>query len=213
MPVYGQFGYTPTPYPGAPSGQSATAPSGQAGLTATQSRRKYDPATGQTSYDTEYGLGLEGELATRDKYNRAAEARRLASLQALGGAGGAGLPRESRTSGPGFDREQAARSAAFARAKDQAGTAARSALTSLQDLVTDKGLGAGSTFEAGQAGRILGGAGGSLGELAREQAILDAEQAGRAADLEFTGGITQRGQDLQRQQAIMGLLNSLGVVY
>mgnify|MGYP001575612534 FL=1 len=182
-------------------------------MTATQSRRKYDPATGQTSYDTEYGLGLEGELAARDKYNRAAEARRLSSLQAIGGGAGGGLPRESRTTGAISEREQAARAAAFARAKDQAGQVARSALTSLQDLATDKGLGAGSTWEAANTGRIIGGAGGSLGELAREQAMLDAEQAGRAADLEFTGGITQRGQDLQRQQAIMGLLSSLGVVY
>ena len=198
---------------GVPNQGSAVAPTGQAGLTATSSNQAYDPSTGQTSYSTQFGLGLDKELATRDKYNQAAEARRVASMQSLiGGTGGPGA-RVSRMSGPTAEQAEAARQAAFARAKDRTGKIARSSLDALQSAISDRGLGAGSTFEAAQTGRILGGGEAALGEFEREQAILDATEAGRLGDVQFQGDITQRGQDISRQQSLLSLLNQAGVIY
>src|SRR3990167_5172825 len=83
-------------------------------------------SSGGADYTEEYGQSTEEELAAREKYNALAQQRQLAALQSLmGSSGGAGADRISRGDGAIGEKEQAGRAAAFARAKDQAGMAAR----------------------------------------------------------------------------------------
>ena len=124
-----------------------------------------------------------------------------------GGGGGATPPREAYGMGGQAD---AARAAAFARAKDQAGNIGRASLTGLQNAMAGRGI-SGSGIELGQMGEIVGGAGRELGEVNREQLIQDLAAAQHGADIQYTGGIEQRGQDIQaeaaRRQALLGLFN------
>lgn len=104
-------------------------------------------------------------------------------------------------------QETAARAASFARAKEQAGQNALGGLKAVQGLVENKGM-MGSTYEAGLMGDVLGGASGNVNDFTREQLIQDLNRSAGIADMTYQGNITQRGQDLQRQMALMGLLNS-----
>lgn len=118
----------------------------------------------------------------------------------------------SRTSGPSAVQEAAARDAAFARSKEQAGQTARASMTALQDAVGERGL-MGSSVEAAQTGAIVGGAAGDIGEFLRDRAITESAQASKNADLDFQGQVTQRGQTLgrqqQQQQALLSLIGGL----
>jgi hypothetical protein len=158
------------------------------------------------------------QLKAREEANKAAEARRMQSIQSLLSRGGdvntpSGLPPRVSYDTSGAE---AARAAAFARAKDQAGQLARSSLDALRSEAASRGLGAGSTWEAARMGEALGGAAGMLGEVSREQAIADAARAAELADLLYQGGLTQRAQDIGAQQQQMQSLLSLygqGPVY
>lgn len=123
----------------------------------------------------------------------------------------------------------AARSAAFARAKEQAGQTARSAIEALRGTMAERGL-LGSGIEGGQTAEIIRGAAQGPNEITREQAIQDAANAAEWGAMQYQGGITQRGQDIQQRgqdiqaqeaerarqaQAIQGLLQFLppGLMY
>ena len=118
----------------------------------------------------------------------------------------------SRTQGPTAEQEAAARDAAFARSKEQAGQTARASMQSLQDAVGERGL-MGSSVEAAQTGNIIGGAAGDIGEFLRDRAMTESAQASRNADTEYQGQVTQRGQTLgrqqQQQQALLSLIGGL----
>lgn len=103
--------------------------------------------------------------------------------------------------------ETAARAAAFARAKEQAGRTANAALASLKGMFEDSGT-MGSTMEAAQAGQIIGGAGAGVNEFTRDQMISDLARAAEIEDAQYAGNITQRGQDNSMKQALLALMNS-----
>ena len=161
--------------------------------------------------ETQYKY-LDPTLATRDKYNAQAEARRMASIKALmasssgGGAGGGGGD-----AGPAFN-EQAARDAAFARAKDQAGSIARSSLDALTGHLQSRGR-MGGAFEAEKSGQVIGGAANGLGEFNRDQLMLDLNRGAQVADRNYAGNLTKRQQDIQKQNSLMSLYNVSGAVY
>lgn len=109
----------------------------------------------------------------------------------LGGGGSIGVPGIGGGGGLGstyFDQ-------AFARAKDRIGNSGRAALNALQNAYTGRGLAGSGMEEAGAAGLI-----GNLG-AGQAQAATDVlgQELGLGADLAktaYTGGITQRGQDI-----------------
>lgn len=135
-----------------------------------------------------------------------------------GSQGGPPLPRESMGGGGGqmSAAETAARNAAFARAKDQAGLIGNSAMQGLTDAMGARGI-HGSTIEQEGIGNVLAGAAGGMGEFNREQLLADLSRSGEVADRTYQGNITQRGQDIQQQQqkqsALIALMNAGGGLY
>lgn len=105
-----------------------------------------------------------------------------------------------------------ARAAAFARAKDTTGQISRSALNSLQNLYSGTNR-AGSGALLARQGEAIGGGAGVLGDLEREQMIQDLTAAQEAATKGYEGRIEQRGQNIDLQKALLGLLNSGGAWY
>lgn len=155
------------------------------------------------------GTGGGNINLSRDAY----EAQQMAQLRArlaqqfLGGIGmGAVNPGAQVQYGGGqFD---AARDAAFARAKEQAGQTAQSAVKGLQGLMAQRGL-RGSTIEGGALGDILRGGMGAVNDFTREQLIQDLAQQQHVADTTYQGGITQRGQNIEAQRALMSLFGNI----
>jgi hypothetical protein len=117
---------------------------------------------------------------------------------------------------PGIDqgREAAARAASFARAKDTVGQIARSSLTALRDEMAARGLasapGMESGIEAAQEAALLNRAQGNLGDVVREQAVNEAERAGRVADLDYQGRIQQQQAKDARVASLRALLAKIG---
>lgn len=128
-------------------------------------------------------------------------------LQAISGMNSS-VPPVSYPGGGG--NEEAARSAAFARAKEQAGQNALAGLRTVQENVADRGL-MDSSYEANLTGNVISGASGQVNDFTREQLIQDLNRAAQISDTTYQGNITQRGQDLQRQQALLALLNAGGL--
>ena len=132
-----------------------------------------------------------------------------ALLGQFGSQGGAPISRVSR-SNPA--QEQAARDAAFARAKETAGMNARASMQTLADVAAQSGT-MGSTMEARQQGAIIGGAGSQINDFLRDQAIFESKRAGDIADMDFQAAVSQRNADVgrqqQQQQAILSLLGGL----
>ena len=153
-------------------------------------------------------LQREGEsasLAERTKYGREAEERGFArfkevSALPLPGEAGGGA------AGPAAN-EEAARAAAFARAKDRAGQVARASLTSLREALGGRGLLGGGAEVRGTAD-IIGGAAGDLGDFEREQLIQDLDRSADVSDRERAAGLTERGQNLGYRQSLLSLFNA-----
>jgi len=164
---------------------------GQGGPMSTQFNSQVTGASaiGDDAYNEQQRMLLADKLSRE----------RMASLSGMMGDTAA------RVQMPGGPDETAARSAAFARAKEQAGSTARSALMSLQGAIDERGM-TGSSVEAGQAGGVIGGAANSVGDFTREQLIQDLNRASQIADMRYQGDITQRGQDMNRTQTLMGLM-------
>lgn len=190
----GGFGQQPQPSPS------------QRALTSKRSSRKIPAAYGHEGGEDIYDDSAE--IA-----QRAAEAR-LRTLQPYLDrlTTPAGAPPVGAPAGPTGD-ENAARAAAFARAKDMAGKTARSSLTALQEIMASRGeAGGGREFEGTQA--ILEGGQSRINEFGREQLMNDLNRAADISDRDYQGAITQRGQDLgQRQQSLQALLSLLGQIY
>ena len=147
--------------------------------------------------DQQQQTQLEYDLRRQEMASRNAMLQGLFTSQ-----GGAGATVQYGQGGPD---ETAARNAAFARAKEQAGSTARSALMSLQNTVDDRGM-TGSSVEAGLTGGAIGGAANQVGDFTREQLMQDLARSKQVADTVYQGRITQRGQDMNKNQALLGLM-------
>lgn len=110
--------------------------------------------------------------------------------------------------GVGMGGEADARAAAFSRAKDQAGRIARSSLTAISERMAGMGTSGGGMQALREAGAITDAAA-PLQDLTRDQMISDFNRSADVSDLTYTGGITQRGQDMSQRAAYQALLRSL----
>lgn len=160
----------------------------------------------------------QAAAAQQEALGQQAFSSQLAALSPYLGTGGSpqiGFGGSGSAIGGGMSpQEQAARAAAFARAKEQAGGTARAAMTGLQGAMDNRGLtgSTGSGLESGGMADIMGGAAGAVNDTTREQLISDLNRYSGIADETYQGNITQRGQDLQQRQALLGLIGR-GVQY
>ena len=117
---------------------------------------------------------------------------------APGGGGGGGTIGGVAPVGP-IDTT-AADEASFARAKDVAGQTGRASLESLRGLMGETGqLGGGAETQATRD--IVESAAGQVGDVNREQAIQRSERGFQTALANQQSGLTQRGQDINAQEA------------
>lgn len=101
-----------------------------------------------------------------------------------------------------------AEAARFGRAKDTVGATTRSSLTGLRSALASRGqLGGGGELRGTES--IIGKGMGALNDVTRQEAITGAETDQANAALEYTGGITQRGQNMTAQQASEALAQRL----
>jgi hypothetical protein len=130
-----------------------------------------------------------------------------------GGQNGSGGPTQI-----SLPDQSAAESAAFGAAKDQTGQETSGALTGLQSALAGRGM-LGSGAEIGGTAAVINKGQGELGAASREQATnhlanqLDIEKANQGAAVSTRGqnmgysattrgqDVTQRGQDIQAQEA------------
>lgn len=106
--------------------------------------------------------------------------------------------------------EEAASQAAYTQARERAGSAGTSAVRALRELMAGQGL-TGSTVESAGLGNIIGDTRGTVGEVARQQAMQRSQRAGQRADRDIAAGLTRRGQDVASRNALMQLI--LGNLY
>lgn len=96
--------------------------------------------------------------------------------------------------------QSAASRAAFATAKDRVGQTGRASLDALRGE-----LGASGMLGGGAEGQLVRDtvtkASGELGQVSRDQASKEADLAADFAKTNYTGGIAQRGQDVQAAEA------------
>jgi hypothetical protein len=143
-------------------------------------------------------LNQQGELQA------AADQRNLSALQGLIGAGSGGAGGSPTDGGASAAQEDAARTAAFARAKDQAGLVGQSAMTALNNTMGARGL-TGSGLAVNQAGGVINQGATMLGQQISDQAQSDVTNARQVASEQYQGGVTMRGQNLS---ALSGLMNA-----
>jgi hypothetical protein len=90
----------------------------------------------------------------------------------------------------------AATAAAYARAKDKIALEGNAASKAMEGALTARGV-SGTGLEAKGRKDITRASMSQLGEVARQQAMSDVQREDEFAKLGYTGGITQRGQDIQ----------------
>lgn len=135
----------------------------------------------------------------------AAEERRLGYLSTLRGSGGPAGPSGG---APAFD-ETAARAAAFAAAKEQAGQTANASLKALGDVMASRGM-TGSSVEGAGISDVVNGARGGVNAFTTDQLISDLNRASGVADRNYQGGIQMRGQDMAQLPSLMSLITAKG---
>ena len=213
-PRFAQAAAQATPQPLTPNGGyggyggGASMPSSIAALDSTVPAPQYargTPSGGsagvtQGGYDRQQEIQLQHDLEMQRMQSKKDMFTSLMG-QYGGSGGGARVTRTPEDTA----KEEAGRSAAFARAKETAGQNARASMASLNDVVAERGL-MGSSVEAAQQGAIVGGAGSQVNDFLRDQAISEADRASEISDQEYQGQITQRGQEMARKQAILNLL-------
>lgn len=156
----------------------------------------------QGAYEGEQQSMLNAEL------QKEAEARRLGYLSTVTGQQ---APHVGAQGGPAFD-ENAARTAAFARAKEQAGQSALASVKALSDVMGERGL-TGSSVEGNAMGEVIGGGASRINNYTRDQLGLDLNRAADIADNNQHNAIVQRGQDLSLIPSLMGLITRTGGAY
>lgn len=104
----------------------------------------------------------------------------------------------------------AAHAAAFGKAKDDAAMTAQSAMTGLQGILSQRGMG-GAGYEGGQIGHVLGQEANQMGAASRAEAQSEADRSQRTAEFNANSAITQRGQDQSAQAtAYQGAIQQRG---
>jgi len=98
----------------------------------------------------------------------------------------------------------AASDAAFATAKDRSGKIARSSIDSIRGELGATGM-LGSGAEAQEVGDVINNAAGIEGQAARDISMKEADLGADFAKTRYSGDITQRGQDVQAQEAAANL--------
>lgn len=129
------------------------------------------------------------------------------STAGTGTAGAAGAPGSSGPVGGGTSvaplqmPDQSAKNAAiFAQAKDQVGQMSRASLDSLAGELGSEGmLGGGAQAQATRD--IISQGEGQLGDTVRANAVNDANLAADFAKTNYQGALTERGQNIQAQEA------------
>lgn len=101
----------------------------------------------------------------------------------------------SRMQGGTPDQERASQSAIYAQTKDNAANATRAAMTALQGELQARGMGGGG-YEAGQIGQNLSREANTIGEADRQQAVEQLKQAQHVADVQYSGDVQQRAQNI-----------------
>lgn len=180
-------------YTGAPT-SSLDADRAKMQLEAAFATQANDAAFAHQTQATQQGADLQA----------AGETRRLSYLPQIMGSL---PPTVGYGSAMGGVNEEGARSAAFARAKEQAGGTALSALRALNEYSAGRGQ-TGSSMERGMAGNVVGGAAGQVNEFTRDQMIADLQRAAQISDQTYQGNIAQRGQNLSLTPSILGLIGS-----
>jgi hypothetical protein len=168
-----------------------------------QGARSGSTNVGAGAYDQQQQTQLEHDLRMQELTSKEKMFTSLA-----GQFGGGSTPSRVTRGAVDSGKEEAARNAAFARAKEKAGQTARASMSALDDIVAERGL-MGSTMEASEAGRIVGGAGGEINQFLRDQAITESDRASEISDMDFMAEVSQRGQEMQRKQAMLSLLGGL----
>jgi hypothetical protein len=148
-------------------------------------------------------------MQLQSKLMAEAEQRRLGLIPSLMNRVNA-QPTISR-GGPAAD-EGAARAAAFARAKEQAGSTALASLRSLQGVLENSGR-MGGSLEASMTADVIGGAGNQVNEFTRDQLMLDLDRAADISDANYAGAITQRGQNAAMLPSLASLISASGGLY
>ena len=163
-------------------------------------------STGAWTESLDYSPSLEDNLATRDKFNAQAEARRQASLKALMGQYGGGGGGEAVGGGNIAFDEQGARNAAFARAKDQAGSVARSSMDSLREYLGSSGqLGGAKEMQGAQD--VMADAAGSVGDYTRDQLMMDLDRAGQISDRNFSGAHRDKDRAAEKFRSLFSMFS------
>lgn len=118
----------------------------------------------------------------------------------VGGPGGGGVGGGSYVPQLSLPNQQAAAEAAFASSKDQAGKIARSGLDSFRgELGATGNLGGGAEVQGVRD--IIQSGQGLMGQANRDITMKQADQAADFAKTGYQGSITQRGQDINAQEA------------
>jgi hypothetical protein len=151
----------------------------------------------QGAYEGQQSALLNAEL------QKEAEARRLGYLSTITGQQS---PAVADQVGPASN-EVAARAAAFARAKEQAGQTALASVNAIKDVMGERGL-MGSSVEGNAVAGAVGGGTGAINNFTRDQLMTDLNRAADIADKNQQNRITQRGQDLSLIPSLMGLITS-----
>ena len=81
-------------------------------------------------------------------------------------------------------------------------------MRTLEEVAGRRGI-RGSSIESGMIGDIVSGGRGEVNDFTREQLIQDLNNIQHTADVSYSGGIQQRGQDMQARQAMLSILAGL----
>jgi hypothetical protein len=151
-------------------------------------------AEGGYAHDTDM-LNRRGELGAEAEARRMEMIRGLMDSLDISGGGGGNANPDNAVMGED-PTEDAARSAAFARAKDQAGLIGRSAMQGLQEATAGRGMNSRSGLAVGQAGGVINQGANQLGEVNRSQAMDTATNARQRASERLSAYTAQRGQNI-----------------
>jgi len=120
-----------------------------------------------------------------------------------GAPGGAPLGGAAQVGPMQMPDQSAANQAAYGQARDTAGKTGASALSGLQESLASRGM-LGSGIEARGMEQLAENAQGQIGQVTRDQAVNNAALAQKTAEENYSGGITQRAQDLGQQATLRG---------
>jgi hypothetical protein len=163
----------------------------------------FTAATGQ-HYATGGGGRAASSSGAADAGDGGIDESLLARMNGMMPSGGAGYAPQAAIPGVAPIDTSGAEAAAFARAKDKVGQVSQGAITSLRSAAGATGqLGSGAAMR--QTGNVINAGQGELGQVARDQAIEGARSAGDTSKFNYSGAVTQRGQDIGAATANRGL--------